>query len=92
MASIVGQKGQIVINKDIRERLGVKPGWIALQRLVDGHVEIFFVPPEHDQSLKGCLAAHIKTGVSGDSWEEARTLAWETAARQREDLPEEAPR
>ncbi len=92
MASIVGQKGQIVINKDIRERLGVKPGWIALQRLVDGHVEIFFVPPEHDQSLKGCLAAYITTSVSRNSWEEARTLAWETAARQREDLPEEAPR
>lgn len=89
MASIVGQKGQIVINKDIRERLGVKPGWIALQRLVDGHVEIFFVPPEHDQSLKGCLAAHIKNSVSGDSWEEVRMLAWETAARQKEHLLEE---
>ncbi len=86
MASIVGQKGQIVINKDIRERLGVKPGWIALQRLVDGHVELYFVPPEHDQSLKGSLAAHITTGVSNGSWAETRMRAWETAARRKEDL------
>ncbi|MCS7289764.1 MAG: AbrB/MazE/SpoVT family DNA-binding domain-containing protein [Roseiflexaceae bacterium] len=89
MASIVGPKGQIVINKDIRERLGIKPGWIALQRLVDGHVELYFVPPEHDQSLKGSLAAHIKTIVGNESWAEVRALAWETAVRQKEEPPEE---
>lgn len=47
----VGQKGQIVIEKRIRDKLGVKPGWQALQLLVGDHVEVYFVPPEHNRSL-----------------------------------------
>lgn len=58
---------------------------MALQRLVEGRVEIYFLPPEHSQSLKGSLAAHIKTQVSpGEDWDEAREAAWEQAARIKE--------
>ena len=42
MANKVGTKGQIVIDKRIRDSLGIEPGWIALQTLVDDHVEIYF--------------------------------------------------
>ena len=45
MTSLVGRKGQVVIAKEIRDRLGIEPGWVAVQRMVEGHVEIHFLPP-----------------------------------------------
>lgn len=86
MAHVVGSKGQVVIAKEIRDRLGVEPGWIALQRLVGDHVEIHFVPPVHRRSLKGILARYVKRRVSEEEWAEARARAWgnvaEATARQ----------
>jgi bifunctional DNA-binding transcriptional regulator/antitoxin component of YhaV-PrlF toxin-antitoxin module len=82
MAYLVGNKGQVVIAKAIRERLGVKPGWVALQRLVGDRVEIHFLPPEHRESLKGGLAQYLKADVpQGEAWENARVAAWEAAAQ-----------
>ena len=43
----VGPKGQVVVEKEIRDRLGIAPGWRALQSLVGDHVETRFFPPEH---------------------------------------------
>ena len=63
MSYVVGIKGQIVIAKEIREHLGIRPGWIALQRLVGDHVEIYFLPPDHDESLKGSLSDYVKAQV-----------------------------
>lgn len=40
VAHVVGHKGQVVIAKEIRDSLGIGPGWVALQRVVDDHVEI----------------------------------------------------
>jgi AbrB family looped-hinge helix DNA binding protein len=83
MAYSVGTKGQVVISKEIRERLGIKPGWLALQRLVGDHMEIYFVPPEHDESLRGSLASYVKNSVAaGEEWERARDRAWSEAARE----------
>lgn len=59
MAYLVGSKGQVVISKEIRDQLGVRPGWMALQRVVDDHVELRFAPPEHNESLLGILAPYI---------------------------------
>ncbi len=82
MTYLVGNKGQVVIAKAICERLGVKPGWVALQRLVEDRVEIYFLPPEHRESLKGSLAEYLKVYVSpGEAWEKAREAAWEAAAQ-----------
>ena len=36
----VGGKGEVVIRKELRDQLGIEPGWIALQRLVNNRIEI----------------------------------------------------
>lgn len=79
----VGSKGQIVIAKEFRDRLGVQSGWVALQRLVDDHVEVYFVPPPHRRSLKGILAGRTSERIGpGEAWDEARAAAWREAARE----------
>jgi AbrB family looped-hinge helix DNA binding protein len=92
MANKVGPKGQVVIAKELRDRLGIEPGWITLQRLVDDHVEVYFLPPEHRRSLKGSLSRYTKVRVSpGKEWERARETAWIAAAQQRIEAPEPQP-
>jgi AbrB family looped-hinge helix DNA binding protein len=81
MAAKVGTKGQVVIEKAIRDRLGIEPGWIALQRLVDDHIEIHFIPPEHNRSLAGCLAPYTNVRVSPEEWHDVAERAVEEAAR-----------
>jgi AbrB family looped-hinge helix DNA binding protein len=76
MANRVGTKGQIVIDKAIRDKLGIEPGWKAFQRIVDGHVEINFNPPEHKRSLAGMLAHRIKRSIANEDWNEVREKAW----------------
>jgi AbrB family looped-hinge helix DNA binding protein len=83
MANRVGPKGQVVIEKEIRDRLGLQPGWIALQRLVDGHVEISFLPPEHNESLAGVLDHLTDVYVAPDDFHEATETAWAWAARRK---------
>jgi len=56
----VGTKGQVVIEKAIRDKLGIGPGWKAVQTVVGNRVEIQFVPPEHNRSLFGVLAKYAK--------------------------------
>ena len=88
MPNIVGTKGQVVIAKEIRDKLGIGPGWITIQRAVDDHVEIVFLPPEHRQSLKGSLAPHIKTRVAPAEWRRARDSGWHDAATQKHQAPD----
>ncbi len=87
MATVVGPKGQIVIVKEIRDRLGVKPGWVTLQRLVDDHVEVHFVPPEHRESLKGSLAKYINrdTASIDENWSKVKEDAWANAVKEEAD-------
>ena len=91
IANKVGTKGQIVIDKRIRDSLGIGPGWIALQTLVDDYVEIYFVGPEHNRSLMGSLKKFVDPElVRGLSWAEIRELAWSRAVMERY-LPETEP-
>lgn len=84
MPHVVGSKGQLVIEKEIRDRLGVEPGWVALQYLAGDHLEVHFLPPAHRESLKGSLAKHIKVRVApGKEWDGARGKAWEEAAKEK---------
>jgi AbrB family looped-hinge helix DNA binding protein len=80
----VGTKGQVVIEKRIRDRLGVKPGATAVQALVGDRVEIRFVPPPHSRSVFGVLAPQVRRDVSDREWGAVRQEAWERAARDQE--------
>lgn len=80
MSHVVGTKGQVVIEKEIRDRLGIQPGWLTLQRVVDDHVEVYFAPPDHNRSLQGSLARHTQVTVAaGAAWDKARERAWHEA-------------
>ena len=81
MTVVVGAKGQVVIEKPIRDALGIQPGDVAVQRIVDGGVEIQFFPAEHDRSLRGILEPAGAYRVSEREWDEARERAWRQAAR-----------
>ena len=79
MSNVVGQKGQVVIAKEIRDRLSIEPGWLALQSIVDNYVKIYFVP--HNRSLMGSLAPYTDVVVQpGEEWAKAKERAWEAAA------------
>ena len=80
MAYKVGEKGQVVIGKGIRVHFGIEPGWIAIQRVVGDHVQMRFIPPEHNRSLKGRLAPYVKAPLSADELREAREEVWQTIA------------
>jgi bifunctional DNA-binding transcriptional regulator/antitoxin component of YhaV-PrlF toxin-antitoxin module len=53
MASQVRDLGQITIDQDVREKLGIEPGMIADQRVVNGQWEVVFLPAPHRRSLFG---------------------------------------
>ena len=87
MPTTVGPKGQVVIEKTIRDRLGVRPGAIAIQTLAGDRVEIRFVPPAHTQSLFGVLGAHVSSKTAKQNWADVKRRAWEAAAREQEQAP-----
>ena len=78
MGHKVGPKGQIVIEKAIRDQLGIQPGSEAIQRVVDGRLEIAFRRPRHRRSLAGAARPFITRWPTqeeldnpGDGWAEA---------------------
>ena len=78
MASKVGERGQITIEKSIREELGIYTGDEAVQRIEDGRIVIEVVPGRHRRSLAGSLAPHVRRQPDDTSWESLRQAAWET--------------
>ncbi len=84
MPTTVGTKGQVVIEKAIRDRLGVRPGAMAIQTLIGDRVEIRFIPPAHDRSLFGVLRANVGRDIPGQPWADIKRKAWEAAARDQE--------
>jgi len=53
----VGERGQITIERAIRNRLDIRPKDIAIQRVEDGRLVVEFVRPHeaHMRSLAGTL-------------------------------------
>ena len=78
MVSRVGERGQITLEKAIREELGVYPGDGAVQRIEAGRVVIDFVPGPHNRSLAGVLKAKVRKRPADESWPALRRAAWET--------------
>ncbi|MBI3970957.1 MAG: AbrB/MazE/SpoVT family DNA-binding domain-containing protein [Chloroflexi bacterium] len=70
----VGPKGQVVVEKETRDRLGIEPGSIAVQRAVDDHVETHFLPPVrlHSRSLRGILKPPRGVTLRQEDWATVR--------------------
>ena len=69
----------MVIERHIREGLGVTPGMITVQGVVDDHVELRFVPGPHDRSLAGAARPHITRFPAPDELEHLEE-AWAAGA------------
>ncbi len=81
MSSLVGTKGQVTIEKEIRDVLGVQPGWRAIQRMDGERVVLEFLPPKHRRSLAGCLENATTVRIpAGETFEEAVEQAWADSA------------
>ena len=79
MPSRVGERGQITIEKAIREELGIYAGDGAVQRIEDGRIVIDVVPGRHRRSLAGSLKDKVRRRPDDESWDALRRAASETA-------------
>ena len=75
MSSRVGERGQVTIEKQIREELGVYAGDSAIQRVEGGRVVIEFVPGPHNRSLAGSLKRKVRRRPADERWSTLRDSA-----------------
>ena len=75
MSSTVGERGQITIEKAIREELAIYAGDEAVQRVEDGRIVIEIVPARHRRSLAGSLKGKITKVPTEEAWEAVRKAA-----------------
>lgn len=82
--SRVGERGQITIDKAIREELGIYAGDEAVQRIEDGRIVVEVVRGPHRRSLFGLLR-DVARQPADDSWDAIRDAAWESPDPDRRD-------
>ena len=72
LGTSVGERGQITIEKEIREKLGIKPRDIAIQHVEDGRLVVTFVKryEPHMRSLAGILGPPPRLPDPNMSWDE----------------------
>lgn len=75
MSSTVGERGQITIEKAIREQLAIYAGDEAVQRVENGRIVIEIVPARHRRSLAGSLKGKITKVPTEEAWEAVRQAA-----------------
>jgi AbrB family looped-hinge helix DNA binding protein len=78
MSSRVGGRGQITIEKAIREELAIYAGDETVQRVEDGRIVIEVVPGRHRRSLAGSLRDKVHRKPADEAWDALRDAAWET--------------
>jgi bifunctional DNA-binding transcriptional regulator/antitoxin component of YhaV-PrlF toxin-antitoxin module len=83
MVAVVNKRGQITIDREIREKLGVKPGMRAIQDIMNGVLVITFIPAPHRRSLIGFLPPPPRrpTGTWEEQMEEVERAIAEDAMR-----------
>lgn len=75
MTSTVGERGQVTIEKRIREELGVYAGDQAIQRVENGRLVVEFVPAPHRRSLQGVLKSKVRRRPADEDWTALRDTA-----------------
>jgi AbrB family looped-hinge helix DNA binding protein len=75
--SKVGERGQITIDKAIREELGIRAGDEAIQRLEDGRIVVEVVPGRHRRSHFEIFGPDADR-VAKEAVDTIRDTAWET--------------
>ena len=78
MTSRVGERGQITIEKAIREELSIYAGDETIQRVEEGRIVIDVVPGRHRRSLAGALRDKVGRTPADEDWEALRDAAWRT--------------
>jgi len=78
MTSRVGERGQITIEKAIREELAIYAGDETVQRVEGGRIVIDVVPGRHRRSIAGTLRDRVTRTPPDESWDTLRAAAWET--------------
>ena len=78
MSSRVGDRGQITIEKAIREELAIYAGDEAVQRVEDGRIVIEVIPGRHRRSLAGSLRSKATREPPDETWSALRDAAWST--------------
>lgn len=68
MSSRVGERGQITIERAIREELGIYAGDEAVQRVEDGRIVIDIVPGRRTGSLAGVLRDRVTRQPPDETW------------------------
>ena len=84
MGSRVGERGQITIEKAIREELAIYAGDETVQRVEDGRIVIDVVPGRHRRSLAGTLRDKVRRTPPDESWSALRSAAAGTPDPDRE--------
>jgi len=78
MSSRVGERGQITVEKAIREELAVYAGDQAVQWVEDGRLVVEFVPAAHRRSLAGSLSGKVTARPADEDWASIRNAAQST--------------
>ena len=76
MTSKVGERGQITIEKAIRDELAIYAGDETVQRIEDGRIVIEVIPGRHRRSLAGVLRGKVRRTPADESWTAIRDAAW----------------
>jgi AbrB family looped-hinge helix DNA binding protein len=76
MSSRVGDRGQITIEKAIREELAIYAGDEAVQHVEDGRIIVEVIPGRHRRSLAGSLRDKTRRQPEDESWAALRDAAW----------------
>lgn len=79
MGSRVGERGQITIEKAVREELGIYAGDEAIQRVEDGRIVIEVVPGRHRRSMAGTLRDKVGRTPPDEAWGALRQAAWDSS-------------
>jgi hypothetical protein len=78
MTTQVSSRSQITIDPQARRALSVEPGMEAVQIVVDNHLEVYFIPARHRESVFGVLPP--EEPISSDDWGEIRERAADAIA------------